>query len=252
MLDATNIENLTPYFWVYSPVREIKFKKPKDRCLKKLSDVFQQNVGPYYFKKFNKTPEDQLHCTIMEQPRTLEKQGKFRWQPLSKGQDIKDTVAIVGSFVTDVEPLKMSGHGLEIIQRRNRGLLVMNMNAEAISRFESLYMPMMEALGHIQFYDLYKEVREPKIVLARSQKMDNRDIKDIRKSVAKDFGKMRTKSFTLDQFVLGQGFFDVHGRCIAKRDVATIHARGGIDWHCQNAFEPHANRTLLGNHLRAA
>lgn len=240
------------YFWLYAPAGEITPKKIKRTG--DLSAVFAAETkgdNPLTVKLCDVDHMHAIHTrhlTVFEQPRTPEKPGEFRYQPVQTIDDLLHIVESAQGVASGHMPIKLGGRSLEIIEKTNKLHMAMTFNSEAERVFDEFYQDMMNELAGGRVHDSYKGHRRPRLFLGKGYKSEFKrvDIKSARKSFNDKFLKFPTKPVSFDRLVLGQGFFDVHGKNLARRDIATIYFDGGpLDWHCDNPMNQAVNQQLI-------
>lgn len=239
------------YFWLYAPVGDIHPKKEKkEGCINTMFDCLAKGSNPLAAKLGDSDhthPKGTRHLTLLEQPRTQTEPGTFRYQPVEDVITLEWIAKDVMRVMAEFEPLKMGGRALEIIEKTNKLHLALAFNGECEELFTDFHARLREELGKDKVYDLYKEPREPRLFLARAYKREfpGVDIKEAIKSFNQAHDKFKTKPIVLDRIVLGQGLFDIHGKNLGRREVATLYFDGRMDWHCDNPFDDFENEGLI-------
>jgi len=240
------------YFWLYMPAGEIKARKPKKTG--ELRDVFAaeaKGCNPLSVKLCDMDhlhPADTRHLTVCEQPRTPEKPGEYRYQPVQKAEDLARMVDMAQGIASTYIPMELGGSALEIIEKTNKLHMALRFNPEAENLFNEFYQDMMDGMEDWGVYDLYKEDRTPRVFLGKAYKSEipGVDVKSARKSFNDKFDKFPTRPIMFDRLILGQGLFDVKGNNLARRDVATIHFdEKPFEWHCDDPFDLGENTRLI-------
>jgi hypothetical protein len=240
------------YFWLYAPAGPITPKKV--RKTGELVDVFKGEANgdnPLSAKLCDIDHAhalDTLHLTIFEQPRTPEKKGEYRYQPVQSVEAVLDMVESAQNVAMDYIPMELGGNAIQIIEKTNKLHMALSFNPEANRVFEEFYEDLMDELAEERVHDLYKETRTPRVFLGKAYKSEfgGVDIKSARQTFNNRFAKFPTKPVMFDRLILGQGFYDVTGKNLGRRDVATIHFDGKpFDWHCDNPFDDVANQRLI-------
>ncbi len=125
MLDAQNIENLTPYFWIYTPIAsEIDVKKPKKffhhqtvSDLVAKDPVLANKKAERFWDSSSVIPVEKRRVVLWEQTHPLPNGAPFPEQPI---YDL-DQARILASAVSDTvkeHSISWGVRGLLLVKKR--------------------------------------------------------------------------------------------------------------------------------------
>ncbi|PCI01029.1 MAG: hypothetical protein COB76_02250 [Alphaproteobacteria bacterium] len=249
-----NTADFQSYFWLRAPADAITLKKEKKygdlktlfSTLAKSDNKIAQGLCCEKSEALKSDP----HLTIFEQPRSLEENGVFRYQPIQDVEQLVNMTGIIQDVAADYDPFKLGGRGMECLEKGTKFHLAFNFNDEAVEKFQDFHRDLMDELSEEKVCDLYLQDREPRILLSKAYKnrFKKHDLKAGQKSINEQFYKLRTKPIHFDRMILGQGFFDIHGHHLASRDISTVYFdERPFEWHCDDPFDKENNQSLIAD-----
>jgi hypothetical protein len=242
MLDSKNIENVTPYFWLYAPISsEMTIKKPKKWShhqtvseLVEKDPVLANKKTERFWDKASIIPLEKHKVVLWEQTHPLPNGSDFPEQPI---YDLDQARILAGAVASAVKETSISwgGKGLVIGKNMTSVSLSLAFNDEADRNFHDLLSNMNAQIksAGLDVGDHRAGNRQAVIKLAKRavSKHQCDHIKDMAEKLTNKFGRMTTERLDIKEIRLGMSLYNRLGERVSSNDVACVQLNNGcVKW----------------------
>lgn len=239
MLDKSEIENLTPYFWIYAPIAsEIGVRKPKKFShhqtisdLVATDPVLANKKAERFWDSSSIIPVGKRKVVLWEQTHPLPNGSDFPEQPI---YDLDQARILAGAISSAVKETSISwgGKGLVIGKNMTSASLSLAFNDEADRNFHDFLSEMntQVKLTGLNVGDHRTGNRRAVIKLAKRgvSKHQCDGIRDMAEKLANKFGRMATQKLDIQDVRVGMSLYNPLGERVSSRDVAIIPLSNGM------------------------